>query len=129
MLINKISNNPKFKFTHLTKAFKAKKEHIFHADDVPKSSMSQIHVLILQLFAQGILGLTVLDTNKIGNEKLRMSDITVILPVKKTKAKNGRVHSCPEYMCDDAWANMNVVAPPLEDSNESELSKLELNDD
>ena len=107
----------------MTKIFKAQKAHIFHPDDVPKSSMSQIHALILQLFAQGILGLTVPDTNKIGNEKARMSNITVTLPVKKTKTKNGRVHSCPAYTCNDLWANMNVVALLMENSDESDLSE------
>ena len=65
------------------KALKANKQNIFHKDDVPGKQMSQIHALVLQLYANGIIGLGVSDETEIGTENLSGNHIVVVL--KNTK--------------------------------------------
>lgn len=48
--------------TELKKAVKDRKALIWHRDDLPKSSMKQIHALLLQLVAREILRPNVSDS-------------------------------------------------------------------
>ena len=59
----------------LKKAFRNNKATIFHADHIPKTSVKQIHALLLQLVAKEIIQLNSFDTSNVGTKKFSDKDV------------------------------------------------------
>ena len=55
--------NPKYR--HFIKAMKAKKDVLFHKEDIPSVLMGPIHDIALQLLSKGIISLSIFDKTKI----------------------------------------------------------------
>jgi len=74
--------NPKYRC--FIKAMKAKKDILFHKEDIPSVRMGPIHAIALQLLSKGIISFSISDKTRIGDEtKLNDNHVIVTLPVSK----------------------------------------------
>ena len=85
------------------KTLKAKKDNLFHADDVPKHFMGPLHALALQLFAKEIIGFRISDTTKIGTNDLKVEHVLINLPMASVA---GEV--MPAYVVNDSYSGLNL---------------------
>ncbi|KAL7529160.1 hypothetical protein ACHAXR_002820 [Thalassiosira sp. AJA248-18] len=98
-----VSPKPQPKYKSFIQSIKAKKDEIFHPDDVPHKLMGPIHALALQMLAIGIIELHVSDTTKIGTDKL--SDSHVLIRVPNATDERGTIMS--EHGIHSLWDGMN----------------------
>lgn len=66
--------------------------------------MFQIHALVLQLIAKGIIALSISDTSKIGTNELCGKHLIVALP---NADHDGTIK--PVYLVDKCWEGLNYI--------------------
>ena len=72
--------------TNFVKAVKQSRKTLFHKDDVPRLGYeSQIHGLLLQMVAGGMIALKAKDQTKVGTDKMTKENLGVFCP--KTKRR------------------------------------------
>ena len=69
--------------------------------------MGQIHAILLQLIAKGVIALKVKDPTKIRTPKILVSDLSVTTPNAKC-VKRGMTLLSPAYLVDKYWDGINL---------------------
>ena len=87
------------------KLLKSNKTNIFHADHIPKTNTGQYHALALQLVANDIIQLEMINNSKIGTNKISNDDFHITLP--NTKCTDGIM--LPAYMVSSSYNCMTTV--------------------
>ena len=110
VLTEKVHSTPKgVSVSNVVKAMKSSKNAILHPKDVRKKSMGQIHALVLQMFANGIIALDVKDTTKIGTDKLLLQHMSIKLSTE-TQMRRGNAQRLPAFMMENFWDGINTYA-------------------
>ena len=86
------------------KLMKENKTSIFHADHIPKTNTGQYHALALQLVANDIIQLEMINNSKIGTNKISNDDFHITLP--NTKCTDGIM--LPAYMVSSSYNCMTT---------------------
>jgi len=87
------------------KLMKENKTRIFHADRIPKTNTGQHHALALQLFANGIIQLEMINNSKLGSNKITNDDFHITLP--NAKCDDGLF--LPAYMISPSYNCMTTI--------------------
>ena len=87
----------------LVQYIKQQKLHIFHKNDVPKTSMGPTHALCLQLLETGIIDISIKDDKKtlIGKTDLNSANVVIHLGVDICE---------PRLLSDRYWEGITTVS-------------------